>query len=317
MANEAVYSRLLTDRAVGLMQSVDDYVATRAFHVVPQSSRTSTFFKFKAEDLMRCEFGFVAPGSNYPKGFIDLETVSVLMEKHGLDIPIPDEMKAEISNYLQSTADNVMLQGYRSIEREMVTKAFATSGGFSTVLSGSGNTDFTAWSTAATGSPFGDIRAAIRAFKTRNGVSPDSILMTEDVEARIIEHDDFKDISPGSSLINPKIQDLVALLPGIKNIYVTNGVENTNNRGNATQTAAVQASGKLLVYLKGISATADAAAAAKLFYFKNPEIKGGNIINIYTLRDEMTESDIVRGKSFASLNIQSATCGTLMTSCLG
>ncbi len=312
MANYA-YNELLTRRALATIQSADDYVAQKAFHFVKQTHTKGSIPVFKIADLLRCEFGYVAPGAEFPEADLDLEWITVTLRKFGLDMPIPDEQAGDLENARMVKTDALAIKGLRYLEKLMIATVLgdASFNDLQTGVSGTPSTDQFKQFDAAGSDPISVITALKTKLRKKTGITPDSLLVTADVHDVLINHAEIIERMP-TTVDRFLTEPYIARALGVKNYYVTAGVENTNNKDNATQTASVQADKKLLLYYKGAMASADATAAAKFMY----DDTQGNPLSIYTYREDKREADFVRSKGRTGGLVQSADLGIVLKSAI-
>jgi len=296
------FNKLITDTALGFLQDTSDFFATSAFPLVSSPDEYGSYPQYKLEDVLRTTMERVAPGSAFKKVSRDLEWKTIELYKHGVDVSIADEKKKRISNAMQMEANISIVDAYRYIDKLTIDKVLADSIFDNTKT---GNSDFTYLDDATSGDPIGVITEYVDYVGQTTGLPADSILLTKDVHRKLRNHADIIGRIGQNVGLRTASDAALAELFGVQNVFVAKGVENTANKGNATQTASYQATNTILVYHRGVSAI-NAPGAAQIIYCNDP-IYGGNLINMLEGRDEDAECDILRTKGYF-MPVVKATC---------
>lgn len=303
------FNKLITDDAVGYLQSTQDFAATLAFPVVPMMDEYGSYPEYNIEDLLKTTLQDIAPGSAFPKSEVRDSWKTVELYKHGVDRPIPDEKKKRLRNAKQNAADQLMVEGYRYLEKLMIQEVLGTAK-FDTTKTG--GADFTVFSDASS-DPINVVNEYVDSVAQQTGIKPDSILMTADVYRKLKNHADIVGrIGQNISTRKATLATLAELFE-VENIYVTKGVENTANKGGTANTA-YQSTDTMLIYYKGTGNAVEAPGAAKILYCDDP-IYGGNLLNILEGRDQDAEADIIRIKGYFQPVVTAKPLGLKLANC--
>ncbi len=311
-----VFQRLATDKAIGAIEDAQDFAVVQgAFRLLPTETKSIIIPQFDTNDLLRCEFGFVGADGSYPEAELAMEEISYLLKKAGLDQPVFDGDEDEISNIVETKVQTGVVKAYRFVEKLMASKVLVANA-FNedkTGVSGTPSTNqFKVWSDRSNSTPIQDVKTYKKDIHSKTGLTADSLLVTGDVDTALMEH---PDILGRLSVMTTQVgtPELVAFILGIKNYYVANGVENTSNKGNTTQTKGFIASDSALLYHRGNSDDKSTPAAARIAYKKQ---EGGRLVAGYTLRDDVKEKDIVRTKANFTVGVQNKDLGMFLTNVL-
>lgn len=309
-----VFQRLATDNAIGAIQDQSNFVMSRAFHLLGTDNKSIEIPQFDTDDLLRCEFGFVGPDGSYPEAELAMDNISYVLQKAGLDQPVFDGDEDEIKNIVQVKAKTGVVKAYRFIEKLGIA-TFLADTSFNELqtgtAAGSGANEFLTW-LSATSRPLEDVASLKEKVFTKTGLEADSMMVTGDVHTRLMHHPDIVARLSTTSL-QLTTEQILAQVFGVDNYYITKGVENTSNKGNATQTKAYQATQKVLLYHKGASEDKEVAAAGRIAY-KNQE--GGRLVSVFTLEDIYREKTIVRSKANFNAGVQSKDLGIVLKNVL-
>ena len=308
------FNKLITDDAIGYLQATQDFSATSAFPVVGSPDEYGSYPQYLLEDLLRTNLERVGPGASYPKSEVSEEWKTIELYKHGLDRPIPDEKRKRLRNAKQDAADQLMVEGYRYLEKLMIDKFLADTS-FDNLRTGtSAGTESECFKvfSDATSDPIDVVNEYVDVVAQKTGVKPDSILMTADVFRKLKSHGDIMGrIGENLALRKGTLATLAELFE-VDNIYVTRGVENTANKG-GTDNTAYQATDTMVIYYKG-QAAIDAKGAAKILYCDDP-IYGGKLLNILEGRDQDAEADIIRIKGYFMPVVTAKPLGLKLKNC--
>ena len=295
--SEFKVQKIITDRAVGLIQDTNDFVATRAFPVVSFDEEYGSYPQYKLDDLLKSTLKQVGPSGDFDMSEVDLEWKTVELFKHGVDRPIADEKRKRMggNNAVQDAADQLMVEAYRYLDKLTISAVLADAS-FDYLKTGKTSSPSTnEFLSFADGSsdPINDVKSWIREISAATGQMMDSIMITRDAYDKLYNHADLIG-RVGQNINFRQFEDkFLAQLFGIQNVYVANGVINTANKG-ASANTALQATDSMLIYKKGGNSLSS-IGAAKILYCNNP-IYGGNLFNISTLRDPWKEMEAVRIK---------------------
>lgn len=296
--NAVTFNRLITDRAEGLMEKTDDFVAMKAFGVATVAKRMGQYPVFKIEDLYRNSLRKRAVGAQYAETGTNLEMKSFVCADYGVEEPIAYETMEEMGDgYKQSIADKLIIDAYRNYEQIVCNFAFNTSnwetysGDTTTSLTTKKFTKFTD-GTANVTKLFKDLKKIVR---LQCGREPNTALMTSDVLDVLLENPFIRDLL---ATTKDQIIDEVFLAKvlGLKNIYVTKAIINEANLGNKDMKSID--SGKLLLYWDGDAGrnSLTAPSAMKVVRLNYGDINSPSGVGFYERKDESRDVDILRVK---------------------
>jgi hypothetical protein len=303
------FNKQITDAAIGFLQDTQDFAATQAFQVVGIDDEYGSYLEYTLEDLLKTTLERVGPGSSFPKTEVGSSWKTIELYKHGVDRPIPDEKKKRLRNAKQDAADQLMVEGYRYLEKLMIDTIMGTAK-FDTTKTG--GVDFTVFSDSSS-DPIAVVSEYVDLVAQTTGKKPDSILMGADVFRKLKNHADIVGRIGENIATRKATLATLAELFEVDNIYVSRGVQNTANKGGTANTA-YQTSNEMLIYYKGAGNSIETPSAAKIIYCDNP-IYGGNLLNILEGRDQDAEADIIRIKGYFMPVVTAKALGLKLTNC--
>lgn len=310
---------LLTNISVGWIQSSTDFVSGRVFPSLPVQKQTDIIPEYDRGDLYRIAVEAVGPGGAYPRAGYRVKTDKVYRaEKYGLDHPIDDEMRANADAPFDPEMDGARWLGQQFMlhrENNWVTSFFSTGiwSGSSDGADLAAGTDFTAWSNAAS-DPVGNVLHQRLVMKAETGFNPNKLVCHPQVWADLREHPDIVDRVKHTS-DGPVTKGIVARLFELDEILVASAVKNSGDEGSTGADSFGFIAGKhaLLAYAPRTAALWQPTAGYTFVW--NGLVQGAQDgVAVGTLRDELTEVDLVRGKTAWDQKVVSADLGVLFPS---
>lgn len=319
--NEKVtFNRLITDKAEGLMENMNDFVAMKAFGVATVAKRMGEYPVFKIEDLYRNSLRKRAVGSQYAETGTDIEMKSFVCADYGVEEPIADETIAEMGEgYKQDIADKLMIDAYRNYEQVVCDFAFDKNN-WDMVLTGNTTTDLEG---AKTFVKFSDGTANISELfrklkdmvKLQCGRKPNTALMTSDVMDVLLENPFIRDLL---AVTKDQLIDeaFLAKVLGLKNIYVTDAIVNEANIGKKDMKHI--GTGKLLLYWDGEAGrnSLTAPCSMKVIRLNYGDTNSPSGVGFYERRDDARDTDILRVKHRFVPVVQYKESAVLLTGCI-
>ena len=319
--NEKVtFNRLITDKAEGLMENMNDFVAMKAFGVATVAKRMGEYPVFKIEDLYRNSLRKRAVGSQYAETGTDIEMKSFVCADYGVEEPIADETIEEMGEgYKQDIADKLMIDAYRNYEQVVCDFAFDANN-WGLALTGGDTNDFEG---AKTFVKFTDGTANISELfrklkdmvKLQCGRKPNTALMTSDVMDVLLENPFIRDLL---AVTKDQLIDeaFLAKVLGLKNIYVTEAIINEGNIGKKDMKHI--GTGKLLLYWDGEAGrnSLTAPCSMKVVRLNYGDTNSPSGVGFYERRDDSRDTDILRVKQRFVPVVQYKESAVLLTDCI-
>lgn len=316
---KATFQRIITDKAEGLLESVEDFAVLKAFPIATVSHRTGKYPIFNVDELKKNDLKLRGVASKYAQTNSDIVTDTYSCDDYGVEEAIADETKAEMGDgYEQTIADKLMVSAYRNYEIRGCA-VFLADGAFDNLQTGvdsSPSTNQFLKFSVSSSNPIKIIKAQIKEIKKQLGRKPDSIFITSDVLDELLENEvildkigDYRDT----------IADLgfIAKLFGVKEIFVTEGVVNSHNSGATDQTAELIAENKMLIYWKGVGTNSvQAPSACKIILLNYGDTASQSGIGIYKRRDDSIDADILRVKQRFDMVVQLKEAGRVLKDCI-
>lgn len=290
---DAQFDEVLTKRAIALLEGREDFaVINGAIPMIPTEVFNGNYKVWSAADFRRRNIEKRTAGTEFKRVNLGVEEKKFSCEQEGYEIPIADRNRLE--NEMEDTTAKMVEDAYANFDirlyEQMVVANFPHNK--AGVQAGAQANQFLRWDVAGS-NPIADIKKYKAEIKTRLGVNPDSLLITEDVYTALTENatilarlrtDADKEIT----------LEKLAKFFGLDNIYVMAGAETKTHDGQATQTIGEIGTQTALLYYKGKVAGATNPSAVKCFYNTNTYGAGSKGIIIQTYREEKITADIAR-----------------------
>lgn len=317
--NSATFNRLITDRAEGLMEDTNDFVAMKAFGIATVTKRMGEYPIFKLEDLYRNSLKKRAVGSQYAETETNLDMRAFVCEDYGVEEAIPDETMAEMGEgYKQNIADKLMIDAYRNYEQVVCDFAFNDEN-WATVLTGNTTTNLESNQFAKFTVGDANVTEMFRNVKEKArllcGRIPNTALITVDVKNALLENPFIRDLM---AVTKDQIIDetFLAKALGLNNIYVTQGIVNTAGFGGKDMQSIAE--NTMLLYWDGGAGrnTITAPCAMKVVRLNYGDTNSASGVGIYERRDEARDADILRVKQRFVPVVQYKEAGVLFKDCV-
>lgn len=295
----------LTNVSIATMNKDDAFVAQKVFPRVPVKKESDKFFIFDKDFLFRSKTEQRAPGAPVVLRDYKISTDSYSAEEYAAGIVVPDRVAENSDSPLSpyTNAAEVLAHDMKMfIEYNWSVSAFAASIWTSeAALSGTDMFD------DYTGSdPIGKIETAKTTINGLTGIptSELSIVMGKAVWDKLYRHPQIVANFGGgySGMLVPTLAQVASIL-GVKDITVGEGVWNTNNEGNSTQTLTRILGKSLLVYYKAPS-PALMAPSSGYFFSKT-------VAQVKRYYNERRASEIIENSSTFDFKVTMADAGYL------
>lgn len=317
--NKVTFNRLITDRAEGLMELQNDFVAMKAFGIATVVKRMGEYPVFKLEDLYRNSLRKRAVGAQYAETGTDLEMRSFVCDDYGVEEPIAYETMEEMGEgYKQQIADKLMIEAYRNYEKVVVDFAF-TDANWATVLTGDtttnlGSNQFTKFSDA-TNNVSEMMRQIKKLAKVKCGRTPNKALITSDVMDVLLENPFIRDLIATS---RDQIIDeaFLAKVLGLDAIYVTEAIVNDANLDGKDM--KFMHAGKMFLYWDGEAGrnSLTAPCAMKVVRLNYGDTNSASGVGFYEREDDSRDVTFLRVKQRFVPIAQYKEAGILLKDCI-
>jgi hypothetical protein len=234
----------LTQISIAYLQSQDQFVAAQVCPVIPVTKQSDRYYVYNRGDFFRDQMQRRAPGTPAASvGYRLDNTPTYFADVWGEAKPIPDQLRGNADAVLNMDRDAVeFLSQQALIRREKIFAAnLFTTGKWNTDMTGvsAGPTasQFLQWNDPAS-NPIEDIRAGKLAIKQATGYPANTLVLSEPVWLKLIDHPDLVDrVKYGQTAGRPATvsREALAAILELDRILVMGSIENTAAEG---QTAA-------------------------------------------------------------------------------
>lgn len=241
-------NRPLTNILVAYTQSQDIFVAGKVFATVPVAKPSDKYFIYRKGDWFRGQ-AKKRGRAQETRGLdwnVDQGEYSCEVEGIHHDIDDKDRSSADLPIVMDSAATELVAHDLLiSKEIDWATNYFTT-GIWTGSTTGGDITPSTLWD-ASGSTPLADIRAQMRAMKTKTGRKPNKIIFPSDVWAVLQDH---PDITGRMAITNSQIvtKQIVAAMLELDEVLEAGAVRNTAVEGATDVMADIFSKDVLLVY---------------------------------------------------------------------
>lgn len=296
---------VLTNMLVGYMQSDMRFVAMRAAPALPVEKDSGTYYIFDKKYWFTDTMPSRAPGTTFERGGFGVSTATYSTLQYALSHPIPDEHRANNQTPMDLEQSALRLLAQKSLirkERDFATTAFTT-GVWGTDVAGT--TNFTKWSDYASSDPVGDVLTGKRTISQATGSTPNQFIMGEIVYDKLLNHPDIIDrLKYTQSATMSGVEGALAAIFGVDQLLVALAIYNTANEGQTASMSAIIDDDALLIFTQP-GATMMTPTAMKTFAWNG----GGGTGQATMVRDDMTDSDLVKHKEQWDIKVVASDVG--------
>lgn len=249
--------RPLSNVSIALRQSMDGFVADKAFPNVPVARQSDKYYvipqgAFAADQMKRRAPGTRAPAVNYT-----VSTDSYMADVWDLAHDIPDEVRANADDQVQLDQNGTQLLTFQAMirkERLWAGEFFTTSvwtGDQSGVDSASpGSNQFGRWDRADS-NPIETIRASADAMQARSGYRPNKLILGRQVYSKLLDHPDIvgridRGQTSGAAMV---LRQNLAALFEVDEILVMEAIYNSAAEGQTASLSFIGGKSALLLYV--------------------------------------------------------------------
>lgn len=228
----------LTNISLAFLQDPAEFVAARAFPIVPVNKQSDRYYVLSKADFYRDDMQLrEAGGEAATSGYRLDNTPNYFCNPWALKKPVPDQIRANADAVLNMDMDATYFLTQKAlIRREKVwaANAFATSK-WATDITGTasaGSVDSThvlQWNDPSS-TPIEDIRTGKLAIKQNTGYPANVLVVSEPVWAKLQDHPDIVDrVKAGQTPGGPAMvtRQAVAAILELEELLVMGAVENT------------------------------------------------------------------------------------------
>lgn len=226
----------LTNISLAYLQEPTEFVAARAFPIIPVNKQSDRYYVLSKADFFRDEMQLrEAGGEAATSGYRVDNTPNYFCNPWALKKPVPDQIRANADAVLNMDMDATFFLTQKAlIRREKVwaTNAFAASIWGTDVTGVSAaptSTQFLQWNDPLS-TPIEDIRTGKLTIKQNTGYQANILVVSEAVWAKIQDHPDIVDrVKAGQTPGGPAMvtRQAVAAILELDELLVMGAVENT------------------------------------------------------------------------------------------
>lgn len=281
---------MLTNISVHHAQEASNFVADRAFRIVPVEKQSDRYFTYDRGEFNRDEVEKRAPGAQSAGGTYKIDnTPNYFAHVWAFHRDIPDQIRSNADSPLNLDREATMYLTTKMLIKKEITwrDAFFAAGIWATDV-----TPGTLWS-AASSTPIADVRTGARTIAQSTGVRPNVMIMGRAVYDALLDNADIVDrLNRGQTPVGPALTNRtqLAAIFEVDEILVMDGIVNTAVEGATASHAFIGGKHALLTYrppAPGIMTP----AGGYTFSWTGFMGAGANGTRIKRLRMEPEESD--------------------------
>jgi len=310
----------LTNISVAYIQSQADFVADKAFPVIPVDKQSDIYWLYTKNDWFRDEAQQRAPGTESAGGGYSVDSSNTYYCKvYAFHKDVPDQVRANADAALDVDRDATMFVTQRLLirrEKQWHDQYFAAGKGWKDYTGVAGVpavNQFKQWSDFTSSDPVNDIKIARMYIKTLTGFRPNTLVLQEEVFETLKLHPDIIDRYKytSSQVITA---DMLAKLFEVDRILISGGVYATNNEGATGAYSFIASKGALLCYSAPNPGLLTPSAG---YTFAWKGLSGmGYSTAIKNFRMEHLESDRIEGQSAFDCKIVAADLGAFFATAI-
>lgn len=249
----------LTNISVAFLQEPTEFVAVRAYPIIPVAKQSDRYYVYNQADFYRDEMQKREAGAEAAtSGYRIDNTPNYFCDPWALKKPVPDQVRANADAVLNMDMDATYFLTQKAlIKREKVWAANAfTTGKWATDITGvaaAGSVDsthFLQWNDPGS-KPIEDIRTGKLAIKQNTGYPANILVVSETVWAQLQDHPDIVDrVKAGQTPGGPAVvtRQAVAAILELDELLVMGAVENTAAEGQTGVFAFIGGKSALLMH---------------------------------------------------------------------
>jgi len=310
----------LTNISVAYIQSQADFVADKAFPIIPVDKQSDIYWLYTKNDWFRDEAQQRAAGTESAGGGYSVDSSNTYYCKvYAFHKDVPDQVRANADAALDVDRDATMFVTQRLLirrEKEWHDKYFAAGKGWKDYTGVAGvpaANQFKQWSDFTSSDPVNDIKVARMYIKTLTGFRPNTLVLQEEVFETLKLHPDIIDRYKYTTA-QVITADMLAKLFEVDRILVSGGVYATNNEGVTGAYSFIASKGALLCYSAPNPGLLTPSAG---YTFAWKGLSGmGYSTAIKNFRMEHLESDRIEGQAAFDCKIVAADLGAFFATAI-
>lgn len=279
---------VLTNQAVMFLQQPGQFVAWRAFPMVPVEKQTDKYFVFNRNDFFRDEMKRRAPGTESAGGGYTVSTDNYSADVWALHKDIADQIRFNTDAPLNPDRNAVQYltqQAMIRAERQWASDYFTTS------VWGTDVTPTALWDAYGTSDPVADVDTGVRTILANTGMKPNKLILGYDVYKALRRHPVLVDQIKYTSSEN-MTPELMARIFDVEEVIVAESVYATNVEGETAAYSFIHGKHALLLYAAP-SPSIENASAGYTYVWKGISSGIGSLAAISRFRMDELKSDRV------------------------
>lgn len=227
----------LTNISVAYMQSVDNFIASKVFPIVPVDKKSNKFFVYTKNDWFRDEAQRRADGTESAGSGYNLSTDSYAADVWAFHKDVGDQVRANSDTPLVPDREATEFVTSRLLLRQEIqfVSDYIATGVWGKDLTGVSSTsptgdNFTQWSDFANSDPLEDVEKAKETILGSTGFMPNTLVLGYQAYRKLRNHPDLVDRIKYTSS-NTITTDIMARLFDVERVLVAKAVKATNNEG--------------------------------------------------------------------------------------
>ena len=250
-------NRPLTNISVAYIQGAENFVADKAFPVVPVQKQSDAYYAYDSPYWNRDEMQVRAPGTESAGNGYTVDSSNTYFAKvYAFHKDIDDQLRANYDvplNIDREATDYVTLKALIAREKQFAS-AFMAGGVWTRDYDGVDHSPTTGkvlqWSDASS-TPIEDIASAKLAILKQTGFTPNKLILGAPVVSALLNHPDIIDrVKYGNTPGGPAVVDLseLAKIFKVEEVLQMNAIEETAKEGVATSPDFIGGRKALLCY---------------------------------------------------------------------
>lgn len=279
---------VLTNMLVAYRNMATDFVAGRAFPVVPVDQESGTYYLIERAQWLSDQLQERPPGGDFARSGFGVSTDTYQTIQWGLEKTIPDEHRR--TSQLPADLERVTIEwlGDQSLIRK--ERAFAASFMVTGAWTTEDNNSATDWDDYASGDPVTNVRTAKRTVRQLIARAPNLLIVGEVVHDALANHPDIIDrLKYTTAATAGSVEAGLAAVLGVDNYVVGAAIYNSADEGQSATLSPIIDDDALLLYATPSPGLLVPSAGYTLAW---PGAGADGMIDTY--REEKVKSDIVR-----------------------
>lgn len=248
-ASDVHVNKPLTDISIAWLQDMSEFVADRAFRVVPVNHQSDRYYKYTRKNWFQAGARKRAPSTESAGGGYELDnTPTYFADVWAFHKDVDDQIRANADAVLDLDVEATeFVTRDLALKREILWAGQQfTTGIWTGSTTGGDITPSTLWD-AVGSTPIADMRAQLVAAKRRTGFRPNVVIMGEEVWAILQDHPDFLERIKFTQTAVVGT-DLLASVLGVEEVLIAGGVQDVAEQGAAEDMQFVFGKSLLLMY---------------------------------------------------------------------